>query len=245
MKKQPVFKIGFALLAALTLLAVFSGCGGKTAEPAKPTATAEPVTPAEPVVSAEPVATAEPVKPAELAPTAEPAETETATARQDGERFEAVIILEGMEEPVRYEHVRNELLGIEMDYDYELFQRHSEPDSECFFCVYDGPEQPENYLTVTRSPEDADTVAAAIGAELSKAYEISAAPYPLDGAGNCIRIDASADKGGLTMPEQLQMVYVIPAADGCRVATAHYAIEAAEGFGRRFAYMLHTLTVID
>ena len=61
----------------------------------------------------------------------------------------------------------------------------------------------------------------------------------------CIRIDASADVGGLTMPDQLQMVYIIPAADGCRIATAHYYIVGAEGFGRRFACMMHTLSVID
>ena len=46
------------------------------------------------------------------------------------------------------------------------------------------------------------------------------------------------------MPDQLQMVYVIPTKNGSIIATAHYAIEAAEGFGRRFAYILHTLEVI-
>ena len=48
--------------------------------------------------------------------------------RQNGERFETVIILEGMEEKVNYEHIRNDTLGIEMDYDYESFVRYSEPD---------------------------------------------------------------------------------------------------------------------
>ena len=47
------------------------------------------------------------------------------------------------------------------------------------------------------------------------------------------------------MPDLLQMVYIIPAPDGCRVATAHYSIESAEGFGRRFSYILNTLVVID
>ena len=42
------------------------------------------------------------------------------TGRQDGERFETTIILEGMEEKVRYEHIRDEALGFEMDYDYEI-----------------------------------------------------------------------------------------------------------------------------
>ena len=40
------------------------------------------------------------------------------------------------------------------------------------------------------------------------------------------------------------MVYIIPAADGCRVATAHYSAEGAEGFGRRFHYFMETFSVI-
>ena len=168
-----------------------------------------------------------------------------ASARQDGERFEAVILLEGMEETVHYEHVRNLTLGFEMDYDYESFVRQSESDRERFVSVWDDAANPENYLEVTRSSEDAEAVAAAIGAELSEKYEISRDDsFELESAGRCIRIDASADKGGLTMPDQLQMVYIIPAPDGCRIATAHYAIEASEGFGRRFHYMMHTFSVI-
>ena len=168
-----------------------------------------------------------------------------ASARQDGERFEAVIVLEGMEETVQYEHVRNDELGFEMDYDYESFVRSSDADRERFVSVWDDAANPENYLEVTRSSEDAEAVAAAISAELSEKYEISRDDsFELEGAGRCIRIDASADKGGLTMPDQLQMVYIIPAPDGCRIATAHYAIEASEGFGRRFHYMMHTFSVI-
>ena len=178
------------------------------------------------------------------APAAPAAPAETA-ARQDGERFEAVITVEGMEETVSYEHIRSETLGFEMDYDYERFERRSEPDRECFVSIYDDPAHPENYLEVTRSAEDTETAAAAIGEALSKTYDIDSSPYTLDGAGECIRIDASADVGGLTMPDQLQMVYIIPAADGCRIATAHYYIVGAEGFGRRFACMMHTLSVID
>ena len=74
------------------------------------------------------------------APAAEPAvqpEAETVTGRQDGERFESVIILEGMEETVKYEHVRNSAIGFEMDYDYESLVRCSEADRECFVSVYD------------------------------------------------------------------------------------------------------------
>ena len=176
----------------------------------------------------------------------EPAEeVPAAPGRQDGERFETVIILEGMEETVRYEHIRNETLGFEMDYDYENFVRRSEPDRECFISVWDDPEHPENYLEVTARAEDAQTAADAIGAELSKSYEIHRDDAcVLDGVGVCIHIDASADVGGLTMPDQLQAVYIIPAPDGCRVATAHYAIEASEGFGRRFHYLMHSFTVL-
>ena len=38
--------------------------------------------------------------------------------------------------------------------------------------------------------------------------------------------------------------YVIPAGDGCIVAMEHCAIESAEGIGRRFTYMMHTLSLI-
>ncbi len=165
--------------------------------------------------------------------------------RQDGERYETVIVLEGMEETVGYEHIRNDAIGFEMDYDYERFVRRSDAACECFVSCYDDPEHPENYLTVRYDPRDAGTVAAAIGEVLSHDYEIHREDsFPLDRAGSCIRIDASADVGGLTMPDQLQMVYIIAAPDGCRIATAHYAIEASEGFGRRFHYMMDTFSVI-
>ena len=236
-----------AALAAVLLLMLLGGCGNAGArtepeKPSEPAASTEPAPPAEPEKPAEPAGSTEPVPATEPE---KPSETETVPARQDGERFEAVIMLEGMEETVRYEHIRNEMLGIEMDYDYELFERHSEPDSECFICVYDGPDHPENFLTVTALAKDAETAAASIGDKLSEKYDINTAPFLLERAGSCIRIDASADKGGLTMPDQLQMVYIIPADDGCRVAVAYYAIEGAEGFGRRFAYMMQTLSLID
>ena len=96
------------------------------------------------------------------------------------------------------------------------------------------------------SAEDAETAAAAICETLSGEYEISRHDsFPLDRAGSCIRIDASEVKGGGYMPDQLQAVYIIPASDGCRIAAAHYAIEGAEGFGRRFHYMMETFSIID
>ena len=227
MKKNTVFTTSVATLTSVFLLmTMLSGCGrqkhaAETAAPVLPTAT---------------VSTAEP---------AETPEPEAETGRRDGERFEEHIILEGMEETVKYEHVRNDAIGFEMDYDYELFQRRSEADRECFVSCYDRPENPENYLEVSYSPQDAETVAAAIGEDLSNEYEISRNDsFMLDRAGRCIRIDASAEKGGLTMPDQLQMVYIIPAADGCRVATAHYTFESAEGFGRRFHYFMDSFSVI-
>ena len=188
-----------------------------------------------------------PVLPAGQATPAEPdavPETVAEPGRQPGERFETVIILEGMEETVRYEHIRNDMIGFEMDYDYESFVRRSEADRECFISIYDNSATPENYLEVTYSSQDAETVAASIGEALSNEYEISRSTYLLDRAGSCIRIDASEVKGGGRMLDLLQMVYIIPASDGCRIATAHYSIESAEGFGRRFSYLMHTFSVI-
>ena len=228
--------ISVILLA--TLLAAFAGCGKRCGAPEA----AEPAANEVPVWTAVP---AEPAAPAETAAPAVQAEPEPAPGRADGERFEAVIILEGMEETVRYEHIRSDAIGFEMDYDYELFERQSGADRERFVSRYDDPANPENYLEVTYSAADAETTAAAIGEALSREYEIGRNDaFPLGNAGTCIRIDASADVGGLTMPEHLQMVYVVPAPDGCRVATAHYAIEGAEGFGRRFHYLMDTFTAV-
>ena len=221
-------KHGTALLAVLVsalLLTTLCGCGKRDTAPAQ----------SDPVVSSEAAAPSG---------TVESSEAEIVVGRQDGERFEDVIILEGMEETVRYEHVRNDGIGFEMDYDYELFKRNSEPDCEGFVSCYDIPESPENYLEVRYNPHDAESVAAAVSAALSNEYEIIRESYTLDRAGSCIRIDASDGKGGTGTPDQLQMVYIIPAADGCRVATAHYSFESAEGFGRRFAYMMNTLSVL-
>ena len=181
---------------------------------------------------------------AESSEPAESAATQIETGRQDGERFEGTIAIEGFEETVKYEHIRNDAIGIEMDYDYERFERHSESDRERFVSVYEDPKKPEIYLDVTYSAEDADTVAASIGKALSKNYDITKESFTLDRVGDCIRIDASVGKDNKT-PDQLQTVYIIPASDGCRVATAHYTFESADGFGKRFQYIMDTLVVID
>ncbi|MCR4585649.1 MAG: hypothetical protein K5686_07985 [Lachnospiraceae bacterium] len=170
---------------------------------------------------------------------------EMSVERKDGERFEDVITIEGMEEKVIYEHVRNEALGFEIDYDCGLFIRRSEPDKESFICIYDKMDDPENYLELTYRPQDMDSVIKAISEELSVDYEIIEEPYMLGNAGSCIRIDASASADGSGTPDRLQMVYIIPAADGTLVGTAHYGFESAEGFGRRFSYIMKTLTLIN
>ncbi len=175
-------------------------------------------------------------------PPAAPAET----GRQDGERFESVIILEGMEETVHYEHIRNDTIGFEMDYDYESFVRRKDADRERFISVWDDPENPENYLEVSRSRQDAETAAAEICERLSAEYEVRRDDaYTLEKAGSCILIYADEVKGGGYMPDHLQTVYVIPAGDGCCIATEHSYIVESEGFGRRFRYMMDTLAVTD
>lgn len=170
---------------------------------------------------------------------------EKEVVRQDGERFETVITIEGMEETVRYEHIRNDALGFEMDYDYETFVRQSEPDRERFVSVYDDPQNPENYLEVMYNAENADTVAAFVRTALSREYDLFENSRELERAGSSIRIEASEIKGTNQMPDMLQIAYIIPTSDGCRIAMEHLAIESSEGFGRRFSYMLNTLSVID
>ena len=88
-------------------------------------------------------------------------------------------------------------------------------------------------------------MASSVREALSQEYELLESTRELGLAGSCLRIEASVIKGTNNMADQLQAVYIIPADDGCRVATAHYAAEASEGFGRRFGYMLDTLEVFD
>ena len=146
-RRKPFFVIiaALVLVVLLVVIVISRGRNGATPKPVDTVLTADPVSATE---SAEaPDASTEPVSPSE--------QTESATAesgRQDGERFEDTIILEGMEETVHYEHIRNDALGFEIDYDYENFLRHSEPDREIFVSCWDDPEKPENYLEVRYSP---------------------------------------------------------------------------------------------
>ena len=165
--------------------------------------------------------------------------------RQDGERFEETIILEGMAETVRYEHAVNHAIGFEIDYDYESFERRSGSDRERFVSRYDDPNDPQNYLEVVYSAMDPDAVTASIRETLSKSYDITVAPYTLDRAGSCTKINASSVKGANRTADIMQTVYIIPAAEGCIVALARYTFESADGFGTRFSYIMNTLVVTN
>ena len=177
-------------------------------------------------------------------PEPETAPAAQGTGRQDGERFQGTITLEGMDETVFYEHVKNDVIGVELDYDYENFERRSGSASECFISKYDNADAPENYLEIFYTEEDADSAAASIAEGLSANYAPNKEAFTLKNAGACTRIDASATPDGQT-PDQLQTVYIIPLQKGCAVATAHYSFEAADGFGHRFSEMMNTLTVMS
>ena len=165
--------------------------------------------------------------------------------KQDGERFEAVIMMEGMEETVRYEHVRREDLGFAMDYDYENFVRQSEGERERFVSDWDDPADPQNYLEVSYDTGNANLVADVLSAGLSNVYDLLQDERELDNGVKCLRIEASVIKGTNQMADRIQEIYIIPAGSGSMVARVYYAIEGAEGFGRRFAYMVRSLNVLE
>ena len=173
------------------------------------------------------------------------AEGETKATRQIGERFEGTIILEGMDEPVQYEHIGNEALGFEMDYDYENFVRYTEQDSERLISIWDKPDNPEIYIEITRSAENAETTAASIRETLSAEYDASMEQSTLDSAGECIEIRAEVDHNNQMSLWQLQMVYVIPTSDGgSLVVWGHYTVESADGMGARLSGMINSIEVM-
>ena len=231
------------IIAALIL--ALSACGkAPAAENSVPAA--EPQTSVDAPASDEDAAQNTPAETDE-APAA-PAETPAAAtwpARADGERFEDVIMIEGIEEAVRYEHVKSAAFGFEMDYDYENFVRHTDADRERFVSVWDNAAEPENYIEVRSDTGNAELVADAIIAGLSGDYEVRQEYRELARAGQCIHIAADIIKGTDRMADHLQYIYVIPAADGCRVVTEHCFVVDCEGLLRRFSYMLNTLTVLD
>ena len=172
------------------------------------------------------------------------AAAESDLALRPGEHFEGTVPLEGTEQTVHYEAIRNDALGFEMGYDYENFVRHSEADCETFISAWDNPDNPEIYLEITHSSDDAETTAASIAETLSAQYNVSRWEYTLDRAGDCIDLRGELDKEGQMSIWELQMVYIIPADDGCFVAWGHYTQESAEGCGARFRGMMHTFAVL-
>jgi hypothetical protein len=167
--------------------------------------------------------------------------TESSSTMKNGDRFDDVIILEGMEETVHYEHVINESIGLEMDYDYESFVRYSDPAFETFISVYDDAQKPENYLEIVHSNETAESVADTIAEDLSKEYDITRTEMTLDHAGSCVKISASEDKNTHGTADMIYVVYIIPRDNGCLIAKESMYFEASEGFGRRFNYMVNTI----
>ncbi len=231
------------IIIAISMTIILSLAACAAVEPGKTeTPTTEPqVTDSVPSETAEPVAepTAEPVAEPTAEPTAEP------IARQDGERFDSVITIGGMEETVHYEHVRNEAIGYEIDYDYERFMRQNESGRERFYSVYGDRMDPENYFEVTYSAESVETIAATIKSDLSQEYDVNEDTRTLEGAGSCIRLDASIIKGTNNMADILQTVYIIPASDGCRIVRDRIVAVDSEFLSRRLSYMVNTLRVID
>ena len=236
MKKTVVIMI---LIAALALS--LTACG-KAPAAQNPAPAAEAQTPVGGTAPAEEMPAETQSEPAEPATTPE---ADAFPARADGERFEDVIMIEGMEETVRYEHVKSAAFGFEMDYDYENFVRQSDANCERFVSVWDNAAEPENYIEVRSDTGNAELVADVIIASLSGDYEVRQEYRELARAGQCIHIAADIIKGTDRMPDHLQYIYVIPAADGCRVVTEHCFVADCEGLLRRFDYMLNTLTVPD
>ena len=220
MNKKLCTAISVALTLVLLPTAMLSGCGRADTAPATPA----PTTQAAPAETPRPAAT---------------------PGRQDGERFETTVIVEGMEETVSYEHIRNEALGFEMDYDYEILERRQDADREVFLALGEDPEDPWNYFEIRRTAGDADSVTAGLSANFSDGYEsVSAAPFTFDGAGACTCINVSGAKDGKAPAGSLLTVYVIPADGSCLVALVRCTFESAGGFGVRANAMLNTLTLI-
>ena len=224
MKRKAIGKMLVTLSATALTLAMICGCGGQKNQEESSAAILNP----EPISSSE---------------SAGSSEAEEQTGRKDGERFEETVMIEGTAETVKYEHVKNETIGFEIDYEYESFTRSAESDRVRFISVYDSADNPWNYLDVTYSAKGVDDVAASISEELSKDYEVTKDSITLEGVGSCTRIEASGANGETA--GKLVTAYVIPAADGCRIATAHYTFESADGFGKRFFNMMNAMTVIE
>ncbi len=220
MKKAIVM---FFVIAALMLS--MTACGKAPASESKTPTTEPQVTEAAPI-------------PVETAPTPVP-------ARQDGERFEGTFSYQGFEETVHYEHIRRDDLGFEMDYDYDLFVRQSGTDFERFVYAHDDMTKPQNYLEVRADTGNANLVADAMNTTLSSEYDTTVVYRDMDNGEQCIRIEASVIKGTNQMADQIEERYIIPAPDGCRIATGHYDTADSEGFAKRLFYMVKTISAFD
>ena len=227
----------FILTLALALVFALAACG-KALASETPAPTPEPQATTEPPAPASEEPHAVPAPEPTSAPSAEP-------VRQNGERFEKVITILGLEQTAQFEHVRNESFGFEMDYDCDAFKRDTDAERVRFVSVWDDPANPENYLELTSSDEDAETVAAAVSERLSQEYEVSRDNCQLTRAGSCIRVLAEVTRGTNQMADYLQHIYIVPAPDGCRIARVHCFIVESEGFFKHVGYMLDTLSVID
>ncbi len=227
MKKNWNQGISIVLPVLVLTMAMLVGCGTKNSVEIStaPTATADV-----------PAGTAEPVSSPVI---------ETAVTHQPGDRYEGSVTLDGVAETVRYEQIRNDRIGFEMGYNYERFERYSEPARERFILTGDNLDHPEVYLEVTRRAEDAETAASSIMESLSNVYNPTRSESALDHAGSCIEINADVDKNGQMTIDQLQAVYIIPAPDGCLVAWAHNTMDSADAFGALFRNMMHTFVVLE
>ena len=227
----------YTFTLALALVFALAACG-KTPAAETPAPSLEPQATTEPPAPASEEPQAVPTPDPTPAPSAEP-------VRENGERFEKVITILGFEQTAQFEHIRNKSFGFEMDYDCEAFKRDTNAERVRFVSVWDDPANPENYLELSSSDEDAETVAAAVSERLSQEYEVSRDTYELARAGSCIRIIAEVVRGTNNMADDLQHVYILPASDGCRIARVHCFIVESEGFFKHVGYMLDTLSVID
>ena len=151
-----------------------------------------------------------------------------------------MIVYEGYEEILKFEHVKNEAAGFEMDYEYSRFVRKSDSNGDIFTLNLDGVEEPQYYLEVSYSSEEAEAAAASISEELSKNYSVTLSE--LTEGGKMINAVPTEENQEL---DELQSAYVIPAADGCRVARAHYSYDSSDFFGNLFSMMMDSISAID
>lgn len=163
------------------------------------------------------------------------------SGRENGERFEETIMIEGVEETVQYEHYVDTTIGFEIDYEYYELGRSASKEDVTFFSMYDDPNNLENYLEITYSPDDVDLTASNLTSEYSSNFEVIQSSETLNNGVTCTTLALLNPEDG---SKNIQMIYVIPADDGCRVAAAHYTVESMEGFGRRFERTVRSINVI-